>query len=398
MAQTIKLKRSNQSDSTGVPTTSQLELGEVAINTHHGKMYIKKSDEADPNPTEEIVEVGKIAKGLDAPTDEVITIGDNNELSISVADVGGTINSTISETGNGSLLIKGDHLGLTSPSNELYLLASENESVSLYFNGEQKLVTTGTGISVDDKIVADELEASESINVASGKLFVSNSGSANSKYYTKMGDYGEGNFFAKGGGNNGAVYTLGVGSEGKIVEDQKIKTFEIKGEGFLNINANPLTLIPAESGKAHIIHDIVFFIEHTGHGAYNANATPTGGNGVYYSGTTGNGWIQNNFLYEIGFYNTSSSFKQLVYMPRTHLAQSAADSIFLNQGIKDHKLYANRALVLQSPANNVITNSAYVPVDGNRHFIKVRYSTVSMDADFRNLTEGDSGRTVFDGS
>lgn len=63
MAQTIKLKRSNQSDSSGVPTTSQLELGEVAINTYHGKMYIKKSDEADPNPTEAIVEVGTVADG-----------------------------------------------------------------------------------------------------------------------------------------------------------------------------------------------------------------------------------------------------------------------------------------------------------------------------------------------
>jgi hypothetical protein len=44
MAQTIKLKRSSQSDSTGIPNENQLELGEVAINTYHGKMYIKKND------------------------------------------------------------------------------------------------------------------------------------------------------------------------------------------------------------------------------------------------------------------------------------------------------------------------------------------------------------------
>jgi len=47
MAQTIKLKRSNQADSSGIPTTNQLELGEVAINTYHGKMYIKKNDGTD---------------------------------------------------------------------------------------------------------------------------------------------------------------------------------------------------------------------------------------------------------------------------------------------------------------------------------------------------------------
>jgi hypothetical protein len=51
MAQTIKLKRSATAG--GAPTTSQLELGEVAINTYDGKMYIKKSVAG----TESIVEI-----------------------------------------------------------------------------------------------------------------------------------------------------------------------------------------------------------------------------------------------------------------------------------------------------------------------------------------------------
>ena len=53
MAQTIKLKRSAQSGASGIPSTSDLALGEVGINTYHGKMYIKKND-----GTESIVEVG----------------------------------------------------------------------------------------------------------------------------------------------------------------------------------------------------------------------------------------------------------------------------------------------------------------------------------------------------
>ena len=52
MAQTIKLKRSSVSGR--VPTTSDLELGEVAINTYDGKMYIKKS----VGGTETVVSVG----------------------------------------------------------------------------------------------------------------------------------------------------------------------------------------------------------------------------------------------------------------------------------------------------------------------------------------------------
>ena len=62
MAQTIKLKRSGTQNA--VPSTSQLALGEVALNTYDGKMYIKKS----VGGTESIVEIGGDAtssSGLD---------------------------------------------------------------------------------------------------------------------------------------------------------------------------------------------------------------------------------------------------------------------------------------------------------------------------------------------
>ena len=57
MSQIIKLKRSSTADAE--PTISQLALGEVAINTYDGKMYIKKDD-----GTEEIIEVGASSSGL----------------------------------------------------------------------------------------------------------------------------------------------------------------------------------------------------------------------------------------------------------------------------------------------------------------------------------------------
>ena len=40
MAQTVKLKRSNTAGT--IPTTSNLALGEVAINTKDGKFFIRK--------------------------------------------------------------------------------------------------------------------------------------------------------------------------------------------------------------------------------------------------------------------------------------------------------------------------------------------------------------------
>lgn len=56
MANTIKLRRSATTGA--VPTTSQLALGEVAINTFDGKLFIKKDD-----GTQSIVEIGASGGG-----------------------------------------------------------------------------------------------------------------------------------------------------------------------------------------------------------------------------------------------------------------------------------------------------------------------------------------------
>lgn len=50
MAQTIKLKRSATQGN--IPTTAQLELGEVAVNTYDGLVFIKKD-----NGTESIIQL-----------------------------------------------------------------------------------------------------------------------------------------------------------------------------------------------------------------------------------------------------------------------------------------------------------------------------------------------------
>ena len=69
MAQTIKLKRSAVSGNT--PSTSDLELGEIAINTYDGKVFIKKDD-----GSASVVEVGA---------------ADNTKLPLT----GGTITGTV---------------------------------------------------------------------------------------------------------------------------------------------------------------------------------------------------------------------------------------------------------------------------------------------------------------
>ena len=61
MASTVKHIRSALAGRT--PTTSQLELGELAINTTDGKLFVKKS----VSGTESIVEIGASSAGPSGP-------------------------------------------------------------------------------------------------------------------------------------------------------------------------------------------------------------------------------------------------------------------------------------------------------------------------------------------
>ena len=81
MAQTIKLKRSATSGA--APSTSDLALGEVAINTYDGKMYIKKS----VGGTESIVEIGANAQTGSNPVkmDAITTVNGQAAYSLTAS-------------------------------------------------------------------------------------------------------------------------------------------------------------------------------------------------------------------------------------------------------------------------------------------------------------------------
>lgn len=67
MAQTIKIKRSSVPGK--VPTTSDLALGELAVNTYDGKAFFKKDDGA-----ESIVEIGGGGGGATGGGDDQVFI------------------------------------------------------------------------------------------------------------------------------------------------------------------------------------------------------------------------------------------------------------------------------------------------------------------------------------
>ena len=138
MAQTIKLKRSATSGA--VPATSALELGEVAINTHDGKMYLKKND-----GTDSVVEVSgdKLPKSGGTMTGD-LNLGDDDK-----AQFGTGNDLQIYHDGSDSYIKNNTgHLSLYGDQNKVAIDIADGygNSVSLMHGGSTKLFTSN-GVS-----------------------------------------------------------------------------------------------------------------------------------------------------------------------------------------------------------------------------------------------------------
>ena len=80
MAQTIKLKRSATQGA--IPSTSSLDLGEVAINTYDGKMYIKKDD-----GTPAVVEIGDVTQADVTAHEAALSITKSQVTDLATSDL-----------------------------------------------------------------------------------------------------------------------------------------------------------------------------------------------------------------------------------------------------------------------------------------------------------------------
>jgi hypothetical protein len=204
MAQTIKLKRSAVSGNT--PSTSDLELGEIAINTYDGKVFIKKND-----GSASVVEVGAADNTKLPLTGGTLTgalnFGDNvkaqfgtgNDLQI----LHNGSHSFISEQGTGDLYIgASNNIALMNAAfSENKLLATTDGALKLYFNGSQKFETTSTGVAVTGNLTTSaNLTVSGNLEVTgtttqTGSIITNSNftglSDANSSNATDFGFYGK---------------------------------------------------------------------------------------------------------------------------------------------------------------------------------------------------------------
>ena len=166
----IKLKRSAVASK--VPVTTDLELGELGVNTHDGKLYLKKS----VSGTESIVEVGPIASVAGKTGAVTLAIGDVGSLQTSLDGKAATSHGhAISDVTNlqSSLDAKA---ALASPA---FTGTPSAPTASAYTNSKQ-LATTGN-VSATVKTVPENAQTGTSYTLLladAGKLVTLNNAAA----------------------------------------------------------------------------------------------------------------------------------------------------------------------------------------------------------------------------
>lgn len=245
--------------------------------------------------------------------------------------------------------------------------------------GETKKFNLSGALSNVPSTVTSDLGAivSDTINIAEGRLVVNNVNNG----FVQMGSYGTGKFFQSQDASLATRFTLGINSEGKITEDQKVATFRVSGSGFMNLNTKPKHLIPAPGAGKYILPFEIFVLQdyHTRAGFSNMPANQP----VYAIGTVPD------------INNPSSNFQQLWGLHKTPATTHTEDVIaYRATPITPSKVvHANAPLILRQGSSQQSAMGSFTETDpnanpqypGGQHFISIRYMILDADQDFKSF-------------
>ena len=161
MATVIQFKRSSTQND--VPTTSDLALGEIAINTYHGRMYTEKNDgsaaivQIGSNPTSLTVNDAYSFPTADGSSGQVLKTDGSGTLSFGAASSGAGISifkytitsNTTAITGNDD---DGNSLSYTVGSEQVYL-----NGVKLVDAGTDYTATNSTTVTLAQNAISGDV-------------------------------------------------------------------------------------------------------------------------------------------------------------------------------------------------------------------------------------------------
>ena len=214
-----------------------------------------------------------------------------------------------------------------------------------------------------------ELENELNIGVASEQnLFVEgNSTVGQLLQYVKLGSYGlvnattvdGGTFFASTATGNVPKYSLGTGTNGKIVQDERIITISVAGNAFKNLKTTGTVLIPTP-GSNSLIWPMEVLVRNSGGAKGTWIASDTAGIGFQTSATL----------------NYPSGFNNLFVINAAGL-QKNNEAWWFCKSPANTGLYNNLNKPLLLCANNNLTGSKDV-VPAGTWYIQIRYMVLNV--------------------
>jgi hypothetical protein len=168
MAQTIKLKRSSTAGN--VPSTADLSLGEIAINTADGAVYIKKNDGSDSIVAihdDDVLKIdtgnSRIGIGTSSPSEKLSVAPDtDNSAEIGRAHIGSVGHSDYAAFSHVDRNTTGNYALMQHGSGVTYLNAASGTGINFRISNTQVMKMTSSGLGIGTTSPSRKLHVSGS--------------------------------------------------------------------------------------------------------------------------------------------------------------------------------------------------------------------------------------------